>query len=203
MQSLRLRSSTASDVSGSPLKQREETHDAVAIMERLVRGEQAALDDLLQAYWGPVVAYVTRAFGLTDGNFAHDVAQEAFLKVWERRDWRGGSVRAYLFRIARNLYLDEIRRTSARERAEVKSDVAEGRSPRTPDRILEETELIERVHEVVQGMSERRREAFSLVYLQGLSYREAAGVMDVSEKTVGNHLTAALGELRMRLGNFF
>lgn len=202
MQGIRLLKRTAPpDVSESPIRQADDSRDAGAIMERLARGDREALDDLLHAYWGPVVAYITRAFGFRDPSSAHDVAQEAFLKVWERRrDWRGGSVRAYLFRIARNLYLDEMRRGSARERAELKSDVVEGRSPRTPDRILEQSELVERVHQLVQEMSDRRREAFTLVYLQGLSYREAAAVMEVSEKTVGNHLTAALGELRMRLG---
>lgn len=181
-----------------PREEHSEPSEAAELMRRVAAGRRSALDDLLRMYWGAVVAYAARMLG--DADAAHDIAQEAFLRVWERRrEWKGGSVRVYLFRVARNLAVDELRRVDARERAAFRSDWRERPGPRTPDKVVEHNELRATVGDAVQELSVRRREAFTLVYLRGLSYREAAEIMDVSVKTVGNHLTAALAELRERL----
>jgi RNA polymerase sigma-70 factor, ECF subfamily len=177
------------------LPERGEAAEITDIMERLAAGERSALDDLLQIYWGPVVGYISRAFNDVEG--AQDIAQETFWRAWELRgQWRGGSARAYLFRMARNLSVDELRRRRARERAELKSEVIEGRPPPTPDDVYGQAELIAQVDSAIQSLPPRRREVLTLVYLQGLTYREAAEVMDISVKTVGNQITAAVAELR-------
>lgn len=179
-------------------KETEETNEDLLIMQRLSSGSRAALDELLSIHWASVVAYVTRMTG--DGELARDIAQETFLKTWERREqWQGGSVRGYLLRIARNLMLDQFRRRDAGERALSRSDIADRPSPATPEQVFRNTEINQRVVAVIETLSPRRREAFTLIYLRGLSYREAAEVMDVAEKTVGNHLSAALEELRKKL----
>lgn len=176
----------------------QEPVDSASLMRGVGAGDESAFNNLVRTYWGPVVAYVSPV--VDDVDIARDIAQQTFWRIWERRgNWHGGSVRAYIFRVARNLSLDELRCGQARHRAELRSDIIEGKAPPIPLDLLEKRELIGRVDEHIQDLSPRRREALTLVYRQGLSYREAACIMNVSVKTIGNQLTVALGELRERM----
>ena len=165
------------------------------------RGEAAALEQLIGRYWEPLTSYASRVVG--DMATAEDVVQKMFVALWSgRRDWSPRSVRAYLFRCTRNLALDERRSALARRRREERSWPAT-RPPTspTPDALLDETTLVEAVDRAIDLLPDRRREAFVLAYLKGLSYREVAAVMGVSTKTVGHHVSAALAELRLTLGS--
>ncbi|HWV57975.1 MAG TPA: sigma-70 region 4 domain-containing protein, partial [Longimicrobiales bacterium] len=54
-----------------------------------------------------------------------------------------------------------------------------------------------------ERLSPRRREAFTLVHIHGLSNREVAEIMDVRPQTVANYLQAAIADLRVALKPFF
>src|SRR2546427_11523414 len=90
-----------------------EVRDA-QLMQRLAHGDVAALKRLIDVYWVPLLGYATRVLQQPDA--AEDVAQETFVRIWERRnEWRPeGSPRAYLYHIARNLALNERRRVRVR-----------------------------------------------------------------------------------------
>lgn len=72
-------------------------------------------------------------------------------------------------------------------------------APAAPDEVLEQEHLSERVQRAIQELPERRREVFSLAYLQGFSYAEVAEIMGISPKTVHNQMSAALSQLREAL----
>jgi len=167
------------------------------LLSRLRRGDVAALGIVLERYWAPIVRYVLGILNSRDA--AEDIAQETFVRLWERREAWGldGSVRALLFRVARNLGLDELRRQAARERTARSAP----RTPLrlTPDEELESLELGTLIARAVNALPERRREVFILVHHHGLSYRETAEVLGLSPQTVANHLTMALTDLRRLL----
>ncbi|UCC74045.1 MAG: RNA polymerase sigma-70 factor [Gemmatimonadota bacterium] len=173
----------------------------VALLSRIQEGDTRALEILLERYWAPVVRYVATILGSRDA--AEDVAQDTFVRLWERREaWKlEGSVRALLFRMARNLSLDELRRRSAREGTlRVALDAP---SLRSPDRDLESYEFRALIVKAVDSLPPRRRQVFILVRHYGLSYREAADVLDLSPQTVANHLSLALADLRESLAPHF
>ena len=172
--------------------------DCSAVMESLAAGDHSALEELLWEYWRPVLGYATRMLG--DPDSASDVAQETFVKVWDRRgEWSGGSLRGYLFRVARSVVVDELRRVDARRRAEAKSPMLFRPGLPTPDQDFRDGFLAARMDQAIQALPARRRETFTLAYLQGFSYEEVSEIMQVSVKTVGNQLTSALRELREAL----
>lgn len=179
------------------------TSDRVARddLDAIRRGDPAALACVLERYWPPVVRYVRRLIEERDA--AEDVAQEVFVRLWERREaWdRDGSLRALLFRLARNLAVDEIRRGSARRRAGERAPRAT--DPPTPYACLEREELARAVARAVDALPERRREVFVLVRYHGLSYRETADALALSPQTVANHLSLALADLRAALGPYY
>jgi RNA polymerase sigma-70 factor (family 1) len=167
-----------------------------SLMQRLQAGDVTALDEVLQRYWHPLVSYAAGL--LDDHDRAEDVAQEAILRLWDRRSQWAPSpkLRAFLYRITRNLALTDRAREAARERRRT----AVQREPRmpvpTPLEVLEGTALRERIEALIDNLPPRRREVFILARYHGHSYREIAEIMDVSPQTVANHMSAALAQVR-------
>ncbi|MDQ6828680.1 MAG: sigma-70 family RNA polymerase sigma factor [Gemmatimonadota bacterium] len=174
--------------------------DDVALVERLRRGDESALDVLLLRFWAPLVAYAERLADTRDA--AEDIAQRTFYRVWERRaDWRpAGSLRGLLYRVAHNLAVSERRAGQALERA---ARVHVDRVPhvRTPLDAVEERQLRARLERAIQALPERRRQVFVLRCQHDLSYKEIAQVMGTSTQTVANQLSHALSTLRVTLAH--
>ncbi len=140
-----------------------------------------------------VYAYVATL--LRDRAAAEDVTALAFERAYRRRrtfDRRRGEERAWLFGIARNAALDELRRrrrlaTLVTEPADV-GDPAEDLA----DRALRRTA----VRAALAGLPARDRELVALKFHGGLTNAELAGVLGVSESNAGTMLHRAMEKLR-------
>lgn len=171
---------------------------------RLSTGDPAALDTLLQRHWSPLLAYIRGLIGDGD-DAARDIAQETFVYLWEGRErWRTHSVRALLYRAARSRALNHVRhdRVRARSGPFIQALHRERRRPSTPLEILEQAELRNALEEAVETLPPRRREVFTLGYIHGCRHAEVADIMEISEQTARNHMSAALADLRRMLGPF-
>lgn len=186
---------------GSLLATDDDTVRDELLMRRVSEGDETAFDDLLRLWWSEIARYAERlAGGYAAGE---DVAQRTFLLVWERRSrWKpGGSPRAYLYRVARNLALNESRRRRIRRRwGELAPE--DERYLATPEQVRAGKELDAAVAAAIAALPERRREVFELVRFHSLSYREVAQVMAISPQTVANQMSAALRSLRETLAGF-
>ncbi len=168
-------------------------------LERIRKGDTEALGALLADAWAPLVQFLARMTESDDA--AEDAAQEAFVRLWERRErWTEGSARAVLFRIARNVALDQTRRLDVRAR--FADSVPRPSRPSTPVDDLSLLEARSRVDEALAALPARRRQLFELVRFDGMSYREAAHVLDLSPQTVANQMSLALRDLRTLLSDF-
>lgn len=171
------------------------------LMERIRDGDAAAFGELIDLHWEGLVRYaalLTRS--LDEGE---DVAQSVFVQVWEARaEWTcSGSPAGYLFRIARNLSVNRVRRATVRK----KSAPELARRWVCPPSPLDCTALSEfeaALEEAVSELPERRRMAFELVRFQGLSLDDAGAAMGVARQTVANHLYLASQQLLKRLDTF-
>jgi RNA polymerase sigma-70 factor (ECF subfamily) len=169
----------------------------IVLLACVLNGDEAGLAALLERHWISVVRY---AFSiLDDWDAAEDVAEEVFVRLWERRETWGleGSVRGLLFRIARNMSLDEHRQGSAHRRAV--QEVPEPAATATPAEYVDSKELHAAIATALANLPQRRREVFVLVRQHGLSYRDAAHALGVAPQTVANHLSMALEDLREAL----
>jgi RNA polymerase sigma-70 factor (ECF subfamily) len=168
-------------------------------MQRVAAGDGAALAALMQAHWESLVGYAGRLLRRQpDG--AQDVAQETFVRLWESRaDWRPtGPVRAYLFRIARNLALNQRRHLRVHEAARPYLVADDDDEPAATAR-MESMELSAAVADAVAQLPERRRQIFCLARFHHMSYGEIATIMDLSPQTVANQMSSALADLRRLL----
>lgn len=94
-----------------PIEHAEDDGDLAA---RLVAGDVGTFALLLESYWRPLVAYAASMLGVRDA--ADDVVQETFIRLWENRARvkPTRSLRGYLYRLTRNLVIDELRRARIR-----------------------------------------------------------------------------------------
>ena len=175
-------------------------HDALtSLMDEIREGSEPALGELMDLCWPELVRYAASQLG--DVDLARDIAQEAFIQVWERRrGWRPrGSARVYLYRIVRHLVIDRKRRRAVRRRwrdRQGRDDAIRGGHAPSPADMLEATLLADRFRTAVASLPDRRREVFELVFQRGLTHAEAAAVMKVSAQTVANQMSAALRTVR-------
>lgn len=171
---------------------------------RLVASDEAAMAALFEATHDGLLGYVIGL--LRDEPAARDIAQETYVRVWERRatlDPRR-SLRALLFRTARNLAFNAARDARTRQRLlgdggdATPDDLLPWQAP-DPDVAYEASELEARLRAAIDALPERQREALMLSRFDGLTHEEVADVMGCAPRTVNNHLVRALATLRARL----
>jgi RNA polymerase sigma-70 factor (ECF subfamily) len=141
-----------------------------------------------------VYAYVRTLLG--DDAAAEDVTALAFERAYRRRasfDPRRGSQRGWLFAIARNAALDELRRR--RRSAPLVGELPDEDAP-APE---EEADLAVRrttVRAALAGLPPRDRELVALKFHGGLSNAELAAVLGTSETNAGTRVHRAVAKLR-------
>jgi RNA polymerase sigma-70 factor, ECF subfamily len=183
---------------GNPVEATGSTDDAdTPIMIRLRANDEAALGELLDRYWKTLVKYSLGFVGDLDS--AEDVVQEAFVRVWRSRgSWAPtGTVRAYLYRIVRNLALQEGEKRSVRRRyGQLRRAI---HRPPNPAEELDRKLRQQLLADAIDALSPRRREIVILARFHSLSYAQIAEVMGISSQTVANQMSSALRELRKSL----
>lgn len=175
--------------------------DDNGLMTAIADDDEEAFNELIERYWSSLLWYASGQ--LVEEDDAEDVAQEVFIRLWEsRKRWDShGSVKAFLFRVARNLVISRVRHQRVKQRVEPELVYRAARSV-TPIDVAAHREFQAAFQQVLSGLPERRREAFILVRTLGLGLQEAADVMGVTRRTVANHVYLAVTDLQSGLRSF-
>jgi RNA polymerase sigma-70 factor, ECF subfamily len=146
------------------------------------------------------VSHVYRlALRLTgDRHRAEDLTQETFLRAWNRREQlkAGRAARVWLFRIAANIWTDELRRNH--------SPAAIGPLPMdraicseaTPDKALEGKESLAQALRLLDALPERQRAVLYLTAVEELTLSEVAEILEIDKNTAKVHLSLARKRMR-------
>ena len=125
-----------------------------------------------------------------DPDVADDVAQEAFVRLYDRRvEGTEEGLRAWLFRTATHLVRDRHRVGENRRRL-LEAHPIEPGGPEPPDEAVQRQEVVAQVREALEYLSQREREML-LMRHAGFSYREVAEAVEVAPSSVGTLLTRA------------
>jgi RNA polymerase sigma-70 factor, ECF subfamily len=146
--------------------------------------------DSLKAYAGRL---------LNDSTAAEDVAQDSFLALYRHLNQvPAAAFRPWLFRVARNLCLDQLRRRKFKlslfrdlQRDDEQSFTPTDLRAVAPDEVAESREANEAIEKAIAELPLKFREAFLLCEVEGLSYEDAAAVMNCPVKTVSTRLFRA------------
>ncbi|MGK7370945.1 MAG: sigma-70 family RNA polymerase sigma factor [Candidatus Halalkalibacterium sp. M3_1C_030] len=132
---------------------------------------------------------------------AKDLIQKAFIYIWEHRQQidPAKSLQAYLFRIGYTRTLNYIRDHSKFDDSE-ELPVLEQDS--NPEDFARASELKEAIDLAINNMPEKRGLVFEMCFIQEFTYRETAESLDISIKTVENHMGLALKDIRAALKEF-
>lgn len=171
-------------------------------LEQLGKGNHRAFDALFMLYQ-PKVKNFLQGF-IKDEEEARDMAQELFFKIWLNREQivHIASFKAYLFRMARNLVYDYYEHNLVKESYEEKQKNAASYSDLIEeDLYAHELELL--IDITVSQMPEQRRRIFQMSRKEGYTNQEIALQLEINKRTVENHLTQALADLRKVIQSTF
>jgi RNA polymerase sigma-70 factor (ECF subfamily) len=178
-----------------------ETEEAVLI-ERSRAGDLDAFNSLVLTYQGQVYNVCARMLGSPQA--AEDAAQEAFISAYRAvRRFRGGSLRAWLLRIAANACHDELRRRRSRPQVPLESpaddDHPASEPPASDEPLEQRAERLELARHLQQGLASLppdQRLAVILRDVQGLTYEEVAEATGASLGTVKSRISRGRAALR-------
>lgn len=186
------------------------TDPDAALMLRVKRGERVAFEELVARYQQPVLNFVYRT--LPDSTEAEDLAQGTFVQVWKSADRYQPNAKfsTWLFTIARNLCLNELRRRrrhpadSLDAPAHTDSNEPRGhsvedqRETKAPDLLLR-GELEAKVAQAIGALPENQRTALLLWQRDELAYEDIAEVLGCSLSAVKSLIHRARETLKVRL----
>ncbi len=156
---------------------------------------------IFRKYYDTVCRAIFRI--LPEHTTTEDIAQEVFFELWKRRETLqiNTSLSAYLRRAAVNKALNMLR-----DRRLVNDDDSDLSLLPALDldgqKVLEAEELHQLVNDAVKALPEKCRVIFVLSRFEQMSYAEIAAKLQISPRTVENHISKALRLLRQVLGPY-
>lgn len=181
-------------------------HELIAAVKD---GDEAAFQEIVRRYRAPITNFVYRM--LNDYEAAVDLSQETFLRIYTSasRYEANFSFSTYIYRIASNLAISEIRKRKRRKVVSffglfgasddqtVEFDPPDAR-PLAEDALLSD-ERTRAVTRAVATLPEKYRTAIVLRDIEGNSYEQIAEILGLSEGTVKSRINRARGLLREKL----
>jgi RNA polymerase sigma-70 factor (ECF subfamily) len=180
------------------------SNDDRDLVGRARRGDREAFTQLIVQYQVPLYNMALRMVGKPDD--AADIAQEAFLRAWEKiRTLREAPFKAWLFQIAANLCYDHFRRGKRYgvmpddEQTGQTNVVGLGIVTPDPQERAEANERTRLVRDSIQALDHDMRIAIVLRDVNGMAYDEIAGVLGVPLGTVKSRIARARAQVQERL----
>lgn len=166
--------------------------DDARLMVAVGRGDKGAFSKLFDRHQAGVVRFCGR-FVNTPAR-AEELAQDVFIKLYKSagRYTVDAKFKTFLYRVATNHCLNELRRFDERRQQETKDMSAEQNdaaldvevAPESPDLALAGKELEQAVTAAMEQMSARERAAFTMCRFEGMAYRDIAAALESTESAV-------------------
>jgi RNA polymerase sigma-70 factor, ECF subfamily len=179
------------------------------LMLRAKQGDRGAFEELVTRHQQAIINFIYRS--VPDLTEAEDLAQNTFVQAWKARQRYQVSAKftTWLFTIARNLTLNEIRRRARHEHDSI--DALAGADESQPARQFEDRgaksaaddllrgEIEQRVAEAIAELPENQRSAILLCQDEDVSYEEIAKILGCSLSATKSVIFRARETLKQRL----
>lgn len=168
------------------------------------KGEMSAFEHLYQKYVGRVYNYILSM--VKDTVAAEDLTHNLFVHLWEKRDNIDpeGNLNSYIYTVARNMVYHHVKKRLFVENYHLKLFKQGGENDhRTIENEVDHRLIEKHILELVADLPPARREIFLMRWQQGLSNKEIAEKLVISEKTVSTQIHRSMMYLRERLKAVF
>ncbi len=179
-----------------------------ALITAAQKGDLDSFNSLVLHYQTQVYNVAYRVIG--EGDAAADATQEAFINAFKKiKSYKGGSFKAWLFRIVTNTCYDELRRRQRRpvssldallvsdvNAADDEAQVQLATDKDSPTQAQERTELLEAIQNCLNTLSDDQRLAVVMRDVQGFDYKEVADTMKVGLGTLKSRLGRARNKMK-------
>ena len=148
---------------------------------------------MVTSYYRELINYFSKMLGSRDD--AADLVQETYARVLsaERKDGPLEEPRAFLYQTAKNLLVDQHRRSQVRGLVDDEGlDELPVSASAQPEEVYAATQRMERIVRVIDNLPRRCREAFLLHKFEGMSHAEVAAHMGISRNMVERHVMLAM-----------
>ncbi|MBI4457209.1 MAG: sigma-70 family RNA polymerase sigma factor [Acidobacteria bacterium] len=181
------------------------------LIQAFLEGIDGAFHQIVNRYKDPIINYINSM--INDYDTAVDLAQETFIRVYQNaaRYERKYHFSTWIYKIATNLAIDEIRNRKRRgrfffmnvfpnyEKGDIRLEISDGKPGH--DQALYSRELGRAMAQAISCLPHKYRTVFVLKEVQELSYPEIASVLGTSEGTIKSRLHRAKIFLREKLGH--
>jgi RNA polymerase sigma-70 factor (family 1) len=171
-------------------------NNELLLLTKLKAGDQEALSTLYNIYSDQLIYYVQRA--AKSPFLAEDIVHDTFLKIWQHRDQLDPTkpIRPYLFVIAKRTLLNLLKR--ANHEGQIISEMQKYafEEDQSTQHLLAYNESSKLINEAIDNLSGQVKRTFICCRLQGMSYKQAAEMLQITESTVNKHMSKALHLIR-------
>jgi RNA polymerase sigma-70 factor (family 1) len=171
------------------------------LINRLREGDKLALTELYNTYWQLLF---TSAYNIIkDKELCEDIIQDIFMNIWHNREKLeiNISLKGYLYACARYQVFNQFRKNKDKIHVEFFNDLNKRFQYGTPETELMHNELVQQINTIVETLPEKCQLVYKLSREEQLSHKEIAVRLNISTKTVENHITKALQTIRLSIGN--
>ena len=169
-----------------------------------VRSDEGAARELFNLFHPKLVRFAV--FYVSSIHDANDIVSEVFIKFFRRlkKTHNIQDVSFYLYKAVKNqclTYLKAQKKDYSLD--EMDWDGAQySYEIRNPESEFISRELSNKIEEAINSLPPKRKLIYKLVVIDGLKYKEAAEILDLSVKTVENHLLLAVKDLRRKISDY-
>ena len=175
------------------------------LVQQTLAGDQQAFESLVQRYHTPLFNFICHSLG--DYDQACDIAQQVFLQLYISMPTlrTGEPLKAWLFQVARNRCLDELRRKRALHFSDLEMagdddelsplDILPDTRPQ-PEEIAERNDLQQKLRQAIDSLPPKFRSVVMLRYTAQLSFSEIGQTLNMPEATAKTYFQRARPLLR-------
>ncbi len=170
--------------------------DEPYLLNKIAEGDRQAFSTLYMQYLGELHRYIY--LFTKSKEQSEEIVQDVFVKIWEKRDQLGHitSFKSYLYRTAKNLLLDEIRKDAVKFKAHQYLKPSSEDSHETADERIISRQYHEIAERAIALLPEKRRAIFLMRTREELSLDEIAAKLSISKSVVKKQLYAAISFVR-------
>lgn len=182
------------------------------IIQKLIQGDEIAFRDLYERMGKKI--YNTCLHHLQNTGEAEDITQEVFVEVFQSisKFKNDSSLSTWIYRIAVNKCIDQIRSKSRKKRFAFLTSLFNPKTGKElkiissfdhPGMELEKKEETQLLYKAIQLLPENQQSAFLLTQVEDHSQKEAAAILNISEKALESLIQRAKTNLRKSLNEYF